>query len=186
MPSPDAEETGSPPHAPHRATKIRTALTVNGAAVLLTLVVLAVLRGVFPAPPVSGPDGRLAYGAGLLVWPALVLLLMVFGVMAARGRALALNPIDDPESRGLRIAQRVLSNSVEQTAILVPALLALVVTIPLPHLSMAAVLTLVFVVGRLLFWIGYQVHPYARAPGMAATLTATIVTVVWAVVGALG
>jgi len=167
--------------------KILAALTVNGAAVAATLVVLALLRGVFPAPAgVAGLDGRLAYGAGLLVWPALVLLLMVFGVMVARARSVALNPIDDAESRGIRVAQRVLSNSVEQTAVFVPALLALAATIPLPSLSMLAVLTLVFVAGRLLFWAGYLIHPYARAPGMAATLTTTIVTVGWAVAGAMG
>lgn len=185
MPSPDAR----PDERKRRGgrAKIRAALIINGLSVAVTLGIMALLRGVFAAPAgVSGIDGRLAYGAPLLAWPALILLLMVFGVMAARGRSVALNPIDDPESRGLRVSQRVLSNSVEQAAVFVPAFLALTVTIPLPSLPMLPVLVLLFMVGRVLFWAGYLIHPFARAPGMAATLTTSIVTTVWAVIGAIG
>lgn len=185
MPSPE-----TPAHGGRRRggrTKIRAALIINSLSVAATLAVMALLRGAFAAPAgVSGIDGRLAYGAPLLAWPALILLLMVFAVMAARGRSVALNPIDDPESRGLRVAQRVLSNSVEQAAVFVPALLALMVTIPLPSLPMLPVLVLLFMGGRVLFWAGYLIHPFARAPGMAATLTTNIVTTVWAVTGAAG
>lgn len=189
MPSPDARPDTRPEDRKRRGgrAKIRTALTINGLSVAVTLAAMALLRGLFTAPAgVAGIDGRLAYGAPLLAWPALILLLMVFGVMAARGRSLALNPIDDTESRGIRIAQRVLSNSVEQTAVFVPAFLALTVTLPLTSLTMLPVLMLLFMVGRVLFWAGYLVHPYARAPGMATTLAVTVTTTVWAVTGAIG
>ena len=36
---------------------------------------------------------------------------------------------------------------------------------------------MVFVAGRVLFWIGYLIHPFARAPGMAVTLTVNILVV---------
>ncbi|BAI71035.1 hypothetical protein AZL_003970 [Azospirillum sp. B510] len=176
------------PQASHgRKGLVFRALLVNGAAGALTVLLFVLLLSLV-APPdgVSSPAARMALWARLAVWPALVLFLMVGGVMAMRGRHAALNPIDDPESRGQRICQRVLSNSVEQSAIFLPALAGLVATLPQPSLAAAAVATGLFVLGRLLFWAGYLIHPFARAPGMAMTLTVTLIVLGWAVLLQLG
>src|SRR5215213_9871130 len=76
------------------------------------------------APGVQGDGERLVLAAGLLVWPALLLLVMVFTVAFTRFVTAAFDPLNDPESSFQRRAQRALTNSVEQTAIFVPALLA--------------------------------------------------------------
>ena len=34
-------------------------------------------------------------------------------------------------------------------------------------------------VGRILFWIGYQIHPVARAIGFGLTAVPTAVAIVW-------
>jgi len=165
---------------------LRLAAIVNLSAVAVTLLALWLLSPLV-APPdgIANPGARMAFWARLSIWPALVLFAAVAGVMAARARSVALNPIDDPESRLHRISQRVLSNTVEQTLIFLPALAGLVAQIPLPNLGVAVLATALFVLGRVLFWAGYLVHPYARAPGMAMTFTVNLVVLAWAILLAL-
>lgn len=169
-----------------RSSLMRRAALLNGGAAVVTVLVFALLVSVV-APPVgiADPGARMALWGRLVLWPALVLFAMFCGVMAARGRTQAFNPIEDPESRFQRVGQRVLSNSVEQTAIFVPALAALVAMLPLPDLGVPVVATGLFVLGRLLFWGGYLVHPFARAPGMAMTLAVNLIVLGWAVLRAL-
>jgi hypothetical protein len=161
---------------------IATAAGVNLASAAVTLALMFLLLPLFPAPEgVVALQARLALAARLSVWPALVLFAMVVGVMAVRGRFQAFNPIEDGESRAYRVAQRVLSNTVEQTLVFLPSLLALSTLLPVPSLGVLSLATALFVVGRLLFWAGYAVHPYARAPGMAMTFTVNLVVLGWAV-----
>ncbi|PWC35857.1 MAPEG family protein [Azospirillum sp. TSO35-2] len=169
--------------AARRPSMVIRALLINLTAALTTVVLFVLLHRLLVTPPagITTPGARMALWGQLAVWPALLLFGMVCGVMAARGRNRTFNPIDDPEPRQQRVAQRVLANSVEQTAIFVPALAALVVALPLPSLGAAVVATGLFVLGRLLFWAGYLVHPYARAPGMAMTLTVNLIVLGWAV-----
>lgn len=161
---------------------IATAAGVNLAATALTVALFVLL-----APLVPPPEGdaslaaRLALAARLSVWPALVLCAMVGGVMAVRGRAQAFNPIDDAEGRAYRVAQRALTNTVEQMVIFLPGLAALATLLPADGLGALRLATALFVTGRLLFWAGYAVHPYARAPGMAMTLTVNLIVLGWAV-----
>ncbi|WP_448202746.1 MAPEG family protein [Azospirillum sp. sgz302134] len=165
---------------------LRLAAAINLSAAVVTLLLLWLLSSLV-APPegISNPGARMAFWARLAVWPALLLFATVGGVLVARARSAALNPIDDPESRLYRISQRVLSNTVEQTLVFLPALAALVAQIPLPNLGVPVLATVLFVAGRLLFWAGYLVHPYARSPGMAMTLTVNLVVLGWAVLLAL-
>lgn len=159
---------------------------VNVAAAALTLILFFVLMPLIPAPEgVTALQARLALAARLALWPALVLFAMVIGVMAVRGRTKAFNPIEDGESRAYRVAQRALSNTVEQTIIFLPALLALSTLLPVMRLGALSLATALFVAGRLLFWAGYMIHPYARAPGMAMTLTTNLIVLGWSVMLAL-
>lgn len=165
---------------------LRRAALVNGGAATATLLLFAFLVPVVAAPVgIADPGARMAFWARLVLWPALVLFAMAFGVMMARVPTQAFNPIEDPESRLQRVSQRVLANSVEQTAIFVPALAALVASLPLPDLGVPVVATGLFVLGRLLFWAGYLRHPFWRAPGMAMTLAVNLVVLGWAVLRAL-
>src|SRR3712207_1309428 len=79
-----------------------------------------------PVPILSDqPADRLVYATGFLAIPAALLAVMVMAVALSRLATGAMNPLTDPEHRIQRINQRVLSNTVEQTAIFVPAFLAL-------------------------------------------------------------
>lgn len=165
---------------------VATAAGVNLASAAATLALIVLLLPLFPAPEgVVALQARLALAARLSLWPVLVLFAMVVGVMAVRGKTQAFNPIEDTESRAYRVAQRALSNTVEQTLIFLPALTALSTLLPVASLGALSLATALFVVGRLLFWAGYVVHPYARAPGMAMTFTVNLVVLGWAVLLAL-
>ncbi|MEQ8964723.1 MAG: MAPEG family protein [Azospirillaceae bacterium] len=162
--------------------KLAAAL-VNGAAGIATLLAIALLLPVVPAPAIDAGDqaARLALWARLAVFPAALILVLVVATSAARAMGEAYDPIADPEPRGYRVAQRVLTNTVEQTAAFLPALAALAVVVPEARLGAPGLLTALFVAGRLAFAAGYAIHPYARAPGMSTTATVTLVTFVWAI-----
>jgi len=156
----------------------RLAIALNGVSVVLTLAALRLLAPAFPAPAgVASDIERLVYAVHLLVGPVLVLLLLVLATATIRAMTGALDPLGDAESRLYRKNQRALSNTVEQTAIFVPAFLALATLLPAVALGGLGLAVMVFVAGRVLFWIGYLIHPFARAPGMAVTLTVNILVV---------
>lgn len=120
--------------------------------------------------PAAEAPGRLAGAAALLPWPAALLLVMVLATSFSRLATGAFDPLRDPEGRALRITGRVLTNTVEQTAIFVPALLAASVLAEAEHLPALPVATGLFVAGRLLFWAGYLAGPLNRAAGMVVTV----------------
>ena len=132
-------------------------------------------------PGVLGAGDRLVLAAGLLVWPALLLLVMVFAVAFTRLATAAFDPLNDPENWFQRRAQRALTNSIEQTAIFVPALLAAAVLADPADIRFAGVMSALFCVARVLFWVGYVINPLYRAPGMIMTLNINIAVVVYAV-----
>lgn len=150
---------------------VRGAVVLNGGAAILGWALFLILLVMMADPAVAPASAaeRLVIAVRLLVWPSALLLAMTVGVAMARVRTRAFNPIDDAESRTYRIRQRVLSNSVEQTAIFVPAFLGLAVALPPSHAGILSLAVGFFATGRALFWIGYERHPYFRAPGMSVT-----------------
>ncbi|MGF7211201.1 putative MAPEG superfamily protein [Skermanella aerolata] len=158
-----------------------------GGVVIGTVLAWGLLFAFWPAASafVGNAGDRLALAAGLLVWPALLLLVMVFAVALARLASAAFDPLNDPESGFQRRAQRALTNSVEQTTIFVPALLAAAVLADPADVRFAGVMTALFCAGRILFWAGYVVNAYYRAPGMIMTLNINIAVVAYAVYRAM-
>jgi uncharacterized MAPEG superfamily protein len=137
------------------------------------------------APGVQGDGERLVLAAGLLVWPALLLLVMVFTVAFTRFVTAAFDPLNDPESSFQRRAQRALTNSVEQTAIFAPALLSAAVLADPVDIRFAGVMTALYCAARGLFLAGYVINPLYRAPGMIMTLNINVAVVAYAVYRAM-
>jgi uncharacterized MAPEG superfamily protein len=133
------------------------------------------------SPGVTGAGDRLVLTAGLLVWPALMLLIMVSAVALTRLATAAFDPFKDEESSFQLRSQRALTNSVEQTAIFVPALLAAAVLADPGDIRFAGVMTALFCAARGLFWAGYVISSLYRAPGMIMTLNINVAVVVYAV-----
>ncbi|MBI1208560.1 MAG: MAPEG family protein [Azospirillum sp.] len=163
-----------------RAKVAPLAVAINLASSIATWLAFWLLMPLFrgPGDPV-GLAERLAGGIRLAVIPVAMVLATMIGVMAARVVSRSFNPIDDPESRLYRISQRVLANTAEQTMVFVPCLVALSTVLPAAWLGVMVLLVGLFVCGRLLFWTGYLIHPYARAPGMAMTFNVNIGVVIY-------
>ena len=117
---------------------------------------------------------RLGQGCAALLPGAAVLALMVLGQMALRFAAGIADPMAGRETRWLLVNQRVISNTVEQFVIFVPALLALSAGITGARMGEVTALGVVFAAARLVFWVGYLIAPIGRAVGMAGTLVATL------------
>jgi uncharacterized MAPEG superfamily protein len=137
------------------------------------------------SPGVAGAGDRLVLAMGLLVWPALMLLIMVSAVALTRLATAAFDPLKDPESSFQLRAQRALTNSVEQTAIFVPALLAAAVLADPADIRFAGVITALYCTARGLFWVGYVINSLYRAPGMIMTLNINVAVIAYAMYRAM-
>jgi uncharacterized MAPEG superfamily protein len=124
-------------------------------------------------PPVEGTSSmavRLGWAAAALCPAAAVLLAMIAASFTARFITAAFDPLAGRDGKFLAVNQRVISNSVEQFAVFAPALLAWAAGGGAAAMGGVLAAGLLFAAARLLFWAGYHAHPFARAPGMAATL----------------
>ncbi len=137
------------------------------------LAMAAAMWGLSRALPM--PAGLASVGDRLgyaLRWDALAavpFLLMILAIGNARALGPAIDPTLGAESRAMQINGRVADNTLQQYAIFVVATLALATSLPLEHVNVIAAAAIVFTVARIVFWIGYRIHPLYRAPGFAAT-----------------
>lgn len=108
---------------------------------------------------------------------AAVLFCLVTGVEAIAHERLsspAFDPLSGFETPRLRVNQRYLQNTLEQTAVFIPALFGLAAYSP-SAASMRSVeaTTVVWILARFAFWLGYHRSAAMRglgAPGMAMTM----------------
>ena len=133
------------------------------------------------APPLGDDDAaRLAFAARWLLVPALCLLAGV-GTMANR-RFFSSDAIDGtraPQNRSLEINLRYNQNTLEQAVLAAAAWIGLALVLPHERLGLIGMLAMLFAAGRLLFWLGYLIAPWARAIGFGLTFYPTAVALVW-------
>ncbi|MBA3896151.1 MAG: MAPEG family protein [Sphingomonadaceae bacterium] len=129
-------------------------------------------------PPIAGLEGQ---DAGLIfaIKCACVaaLLCLLAGVEAVAHERLfgpSFNPLAGHESPRMRVNLRYLSNTLEQFVLFAVGLLGLALYAD-PRSVAAA--TLVWVLGRWAFWIGYHISPSHRGIGMAGVGQSLIVLV---------
>lgn len=125
-------------------------------------------------PPLASVADRMGYAVQLLTGVSLLVLLMVSACFRVFDTAAAEDPFANAESNAWRIHQRVLQNTVEQSLIFVPALLALAVRVDAEHARLLPLLTALWCTGRVLFWLGYRISPMLRGPGFEWTLFSSI------------
>lgn len=129
-------------------------------------------------PPLTGMDslgGRMVFA--LKCSCLAVLFCLVTGVEAVAHERLsspAFDPLSGFETRRLRVNQRYLQNTLEQILVFVAGLFGLAVYCP-DGSAMRAVLatTIVWILARFAFWIGYHQSAAMRglgAPGMALSM----------------
>jgi uncharacterized MAPEG superfamily protein len=139
---------------------------------LLTLVAPEAHTGVAP---------HLALALAALLPAAIILLAMILVQSSTRAMTGAIDPLAGTDSVFLRTNQRVITNTIEQLVVFVPALLTLAAGAPAARMAPVVALAWVFALARVAFWVGYLAGSRLRAPGMAATVVVNAITLVSAV-----
>jgi len=128
------------------------------------------LTKVLPAPVISDtPAERLAYALRANIVAVVPYFIMLITIGNSRFLSDAIDPTRHAESPSMDIDGRVSDNTLQQNFVFAIASLAVSTLIPLQHLQVVWACTIVFVVARALFWLGYRINPLYRAPGMSAT-----------------
>ena len=162
------------------------AAVVNAVSIVAAAGIFLLLLQLTSPPDIAATTAdRLAFAARLIAWPAMLLLVMVAATSGSRVLGNLYDPIADGETRLYRVSQKVLTNSVEQIAVFAPLMLAAATVVPADRLGVLTAATMLYVLGRVVFWIGYLIHPYARAPGMVMTAAPSAGLAVYLVLTAL-
>ena len=147
------------------------------AAPVALFVWLALRYGLSPLPDMQAWPDRLWFAIGCCC--VAVLLCLLLGIEAVSHERLvtaAINPLAGAESTRMKVNLRYLQNTLEQLLLFIPGLLGLA------HYcdngaSMRAVVatTVVWILARFVFWIGYHQGPLFRAPGLVGVVQSLLV-----------
>lgn len=127
----------------------------------------------------AAPADRIAYALQLATAPAFLVLLMVAACFRIFDTVTAEDPRAGAESVRFKTNQRVLSNTIEQSWIFVPLLLALATRLAPAHMKILPIAVASWCAGRVMFWIGYHVAPRWRGPGFDWTFNTSVLLAGW-------
>ena len=123
-----------------------------------------------PQPEViDAPGNRLAYAVRWSVVAVLPLFAMLVAVGNARFLSEAIDPTLGKESQKMVVDGRVADNTLQQFVCFLVGITALSVSVPIGWISVIPAVAITFVICRLVFWVGYRIHPLYRAPGFSST-----------------
>ena len=131
-------------------------------------------------PPLAGMDsGWDRLGFAIKCCCVAVLLCFFLGIEAVSHERLhtrAIDPLAGAESPRMQVNLRYLQHTLEQLLLFIPGLLALAFYCT-DGRAMRAVLatTVVWIVFRFVFWIGYHKGPQFRAPGLIGMIQSALV-----------
>ncbi|MFO1408475.1 MAG: MAPEG family protein [Steroidobacteraceae bacterium] len=172
----NAGDTGGGPSGWLRARRATIAIVTSGA--ITWAIVVACAWVAWPEPSVP-PAGRIDYALTLCAVPALVTLAMICACFRLFDTVGAEDPRLGAESERFRTNQRVLTNTVEQSWVFVPLVLALSVRLPAGEFRLLPISVAVWCAGRIMFWIGYHVSPRWRGPGFDWTICTSALLAGW-------
>ena len=130
----------------------------------------AAVYAVFPAiTDIDTVIDRLVFTLKLNVFAVIPLFVAVAAVGNGRFLSDAIDPLRHVENRAMEINGRVIDNTLQQNFVFLIGTLALSSYLTSDTIKLIPVLVVVFVLARIVFWVGYRIHPLYRAPGMAAT-----------------
>lgn len=160
--------------------QVLVAIGMATAIAVIWLALAGPLRPMIAVPMDNGNASRLIFAAKWLLVPGFALLIGIATV--ANRRFFLPGAIDGtrvPESPALEINLRYNQNTLEQTVLTLIAWPLLAVLLPPAQLGIIPVLAVLFGAGRIAFWIGYLIAPWARAFGFALTFYPTVAAFVW-------
>ena len=150
-----------------RDQKIVLAGAASGVASMLLAMWL--LTRVLPSPAGAGTiEGRFAYALPWEALAAMPLFIMIVAIGNARFGGGAIDPTRGVEDKAMLINGRVADNTLQQFVLFLAGSLALAVTVPAGYVQVVGAAAITFVVARIIFWVGYRIHPLYRAPGFSS------------------
>lgn len=151
-------------------TDQKTVAIGAGSGVLSMLLLIWGLYAILPT--VEGVETVVEQMIFALKWnvvAVLPLFVMIANVGNGRFLSEAINPLRHAEDKTMEIDGRVVDNTFQQNFVFFVGTMALSTVLTPESLKIIMALTIVFVLARTVFWIGYRMNPLYRAPGMAAT-----------------
>jgi hypothetical protein len=148
----------------------RPTLMVIGGGTVSWAIAFGLAWLLWPTSPPVPPSDRVSYALQLGAAPAILMLLMIGSCFRLFDTVRAENPFEGAESQRFKINQRVLTNTVEQTWVFVPLLLALAPRLPSEQIKLLPIAVSIWCLGRVMFWRGYHVAPHWRGPGFDWTI----------------
>ena len=125
-----------------------------------------------PVPQSTEFTTKVTYTFRCMIPALIVLLLSVVGVMHARVTTAVVNPLAGCEHI-VQLSKNNLSNTVEQFSILFLSSIILITFLESPEeMRLIPLYSLLFVISRILFRIGYAINPGFRAWGFHANMYA--------------
>ena len=157
-------------------------------AVIFSTVFVLIAYFVIPLslPLLDTQEQRLILTLHCQIFPILMLLAGIIAVSFNRFTSNAMNPLTGAESALMRIHLRYLSNTLEQFILFFLASLVFCTFLDSHSIKLIPILTTLFVLGRITFWLGYLQHPLNRGFGMVITLYPTVVILVYDAYRVLG
>lgn len=123
----------------------------------------------------SEPIDRIGLG---LRWAMILQLPLIVGILTVSQQRFWSDEHADGSAPDIgspmEINRRYLTNTLEQTVLATIGMLALSIKVPFDYMNFVPALAILFVLGRICFWVGYHVNPYTRAFGLALTFVPTI------------
>jgi hypothetical protein len=152
-------------------TKDQKIVAIGATSGIAGMVILVwVISTLMPQPQViDAPGNRLAYAARWSVVAVLPLFAMLVAVGNARFLSEAIDPTLGKESQSMVVDGRVADNTLQQFVCFRVGITALSVSVPIGWISVIPGVAITFVICRIVFWIGYRIHPLYRAPGFSST-----------------
>lgn len=165
-------------------TKDQKTVAIGAVSGIVMMVVLVwALAQIVPTPElVDTPGRRLAYAFRWSVIAVLPLFFMIAAVGNARFLGEAIDPTAQKEDQKLVVNGRVADNTTQQFLLFLVGITALSVSLPIEMMSYVPAVAITFVICRIVFWIGYRIHPLYRAPGFASTAYMNLfmyIAVIW-------
>jgi hypothetical protein len=165
-------------------TREQRTVAIGAASGIAGMVLLVWLISTWmPQPQVTdAPGNRLAYAARWSVVAVLPLFAMLVAVGNARFLSEAIDPTLGKESQSIVVDGRVADNTLQQFVCFLVGITALSVSVPIGWISVIPAVAITFVICRIVFWIGYRIHPLYRAPGFSSTAYMNLfmyIAVIW-------
>jgi hypothetical protein len=152
-------------------TKDQKTVAIGAASGIAGMILLVwAIATYFPEPKVVDSNGdRLAYAFRWSVVAVLPLFIMLANVGNARFLSEAIDPTLGKESPKMIVDGRVTDNTLQQFVCFLVGICALSVSLPIERISYIPAVAITFVICRIVFWVGYRIHPLYRAPGFSST-----------------